>query len=202
MVTARLRCRGLSPFSFIQSHFTSRFLPTFSLHTSARCTLQLSKLTRDRVINIVMLHCVYASSRGKKKKDENQQKKNSKEPDAKCIFISLFSRFPSCHSGPSLASSPTLRQGEKQSRGGERTKNKGMGESKGMVVTRTYASSNGTLPSLSLTHTHTQPLHWGLAPTRSHPMKKQSSEGCKGAWKEVAQGLVEWQNSRPLKRRN
>lgn len=65
-------------------------------------------------------------------------KKKSKEPDAKCIFISSSARFPSCHSGPSLASSPTLTQGEKQSRGGWKDQNKkDGGESKGRVVTLT-----------------------------------------------------------------
>lgn len=152
VVAAGLRCRGLSPFSFIQSQFTSHFLPTFSLRTSARCTLQLGKLTSwqgNKYCDATLCVC-FLSRKKKKRTDENRQK-NSKEPDAKCIFISLSARLPSCHSGRSLASSPTLRQGEKQSRGGERTKNKGMGESEGMLATLTYTWQS----SFSLTHART-----------------------------------------------
>lgn len=92
VVAAGLRCRGLSPFSFIQSQFTSRFLPTFSLHTSARCTLQLGKLTSwqgNKYCDATL--CVCFRSRKKK------QKKKRRKPTKKILRNLMQSAFLSLY---------------------------------------------------------------------------------------------------------
>lgn len=176
MVAAGLRCRGLSPFSFIQSQFTPRFLPTFSLHTSARCTLQLGKLTSwqgNKYCDATLCVCFFLSGEKKKKRtDENQQKQILRNlmQSAFFFFISLSARFLSCHSGPSLASPPTFRQDEKQSRGGVKGPKTMMGA--GGSRRAWWQLSLSHMAVFLLTHTHTQPLRWGLAPTRCREIRR------------------------------